>query len=307
MFWDSLARALLIRRIRHSFYDWDADRLQRHQAERVAYILDYAGRRSPYYRRLRAEGWDGSLAALPIMHKSEFVDLFDQINTVGLHKDDLVAFSIQQEKEGRTDLFGGRYSIGLSSGTTGNKCVTVLSRREMWQYGCLLFARSGIPDGVRAYRVLFAVRVNNPAYMETRALGVTMFYVDYTHSPEALLQLINEQRLNIVAGPPSLLRMLARLSNRLDHPLDALISYAEVLDEATKADLEKTFAAPVAQIYQGAEGFLGSTCRRGRLHLNEDILLLETMEAGDTIGAGQAPGGDRPLPPGAAFPALSAG
>jgi putative adenylate-forming enzyme len=281
---NSLARALLVRRIHQSFYHWDAGRLREHQAQRVAHILRYASQHSPYYRRLRAEGWDGTLAALPVMRKSEFVKHFDEINTAGLHKQELVAFSIQQEKENRLSLFRNQYSVGLSSGTSGNKLVTVLSRVERWQYACLLWARSGIPDHIRDYRVLFALRVNNPAFMETRALGATIVYVDYTHPPETLVQLINEKRLNILAGPPSLLRMLAHLNTQVGHSIDVLISYAEVLDDAAKIELEQAFRAPVVQIYQGAEGFLGSTCRKGRLHLNEDVLLVETVETGDTIG-----------------------
>jgi putative adenylate-forming enzyme len=284
MILDSLARAALARQIRQSFYHWDADRLHQHQAQRVAHILQYASQHSPYYRRLRTAGWDGTLAALPIMRKSEFVERFDEINTAGLRKEELVAFSIQQEKENRLRLFHNQYSVGLSSGTSGNKLVTVLSRTERWQYACLLWARCGIPEHIRNYRVLFALRVNNPAFMETRALGATMLYVDYTLPPESLVRLVNEKRLNILAGPPSLLRMLAHSSAQVDHPIDALVSYAEVLDDATKTELEQVFDAPVVQIYQGAEGFIGSTCRKGRLHLNEDVLLVETMDMGDSLG-----------------------
>ncbi len=60
-----------------------------------------------------------------------------------------------------------------------------------------------------------------------------------------------------------------------------LVSYAEVLDTKTKETLESRFSAPVVQIYQGAEGFIGSTCKNGRLHVNEDILYLEMEDAGD--------------------------
>ena len=284
MIFDAIARALLVRRIQGSFYGWDAARLQAHQRARVAEMLAYVSRHSPYYRRLRGEGWDGAFGTLPVLQKSEFVDHFDEINTAGLRKDELIAFAIQQERASRVDLFHNQYAVGLSSGTSGSKVVTALSRGERWQYACLLWARSGIPQDVRRPRVLFALRVNNPAFMETRALGATLVYVDYTHPAETLVRLVNERQLNVLAGPPSLLRLLAELSGRVDHQVDALISYAEVLDDVTKAQLEKAFAAPVAQIYQGAEGFLGSTCRAGRLHVNEDVVLVETREAGDGVG-----------------------
>ena len=37
----------------------------------------------------------------------------------------------------------------------------------------------------------------------------------------------------------------------------------------------------MVQIYQGAEGSIGSTCKNGQLHINEDILYLEMEDAGD--------------------------
>jgi putative adenylate-forming enzyme len=281
---DSFARSLLVSFIRQNFYHWDIEKLRRHQEQRLAHMLRYVSRRSPYYRRLRQDGWDRRLETLPYLRKSEMVEHFDEINTAGLHRDELAAFSIGQEREHRLGLYRGRYSVGLSSGTSGNKLVTVLSSIERWQYGSLLWARCGIPERVRNYRVLFTLRVNNPAFMETRFLGASMVYADYTHSPEMLIRLINEKQLNILAGPPSLLRMLAGLCEKIDHPIDVLISYAEVLDDATRAYLSQTFQAQVAEIYQGAEGFIGSTCREGKLHINEDILLIEAVDSGDGIG-----------------------
>jgi phenylacetate-coenzyme A ligase PaaK-like adenylate-forming protein len=97
--------------------------------------------------------------------------------------------------------------------------------------------------------------------MEVTRFGVTMIHVDYTKAPEEMIRIIREKRLNILAGPPSLLAMLAQRREQIDHPVEALVSYAEVLEPHLKRELETAFAAPVVQIYQGAEGFIGSTCR----------------------------------------------
>ena len=97
--------------------------------------------------------------------------------------------------------------------------------------------------------------------MEPRSFGAKMVYVDYTHPPEKLIELINSRKLNIIAGPPSLLSMLGSLQSKIKHKIDALISYAEVLDDKNKQNLETVFGVPVVQIYQGSEGFIGSTCR----------------------------------------------
>jgi putative adenylate-forming enzyme len=281
---DRFFRHLLARQIDRQFTTWDRPRLEAHQAQRLKFVLGEISRRSPYYARLRAQGWDGSLAALLVITKQELVAHYDEINTAGLRSVELSQFAVQQERAGRVALYQGKYSVGLSSGTSGNKLVTVLSRGERWNYSCLLWARSGIPREVRDPRVLFALRVNNPAFMETRALGVTLVHVDYTHPPEDVVQLINQKRLNILAGPPSLLRMLARLRGQIMTPVQGIISYAEVLDDASKSELEEAFGVRVAQIYQGAEGFIGSTCRMGKMHINEDTLFVEKFPAGDSIG-----------------------
>jgi putative adenylate-forming enzyme len=117
--------------------------------------------------------------------------------------------------------------------------------------------------------------------MEPRLFGVKLVYVDYTHPTAELVALINEKKLNILAGPPSLLSHLARHRESIVPRIDTLISYAEVLDDETRSFLEETFDSPVVQIYQGAEGFIGSTCKIGKLHLNEDVLLVEEDEHSD--------------------------
>lgn len=214
---------------------------------------------------------------MPI-NRSMMMEHFNEINTANLDRDTLVQFRIEMEKNGSGEYYDGRFSVGLSSGTTGSRLLTVLSKGEREMYNCLLWARSGIPDHVRTYRVLFALRTYNPAFTEVSVFGVKMIYVDYFQPVEELVRLINEKQLNIIAGPPSLLLMIAGQNNSIDHPLDVIVSYAEVLDENTQVILQRCFQAPVVQIYQGAEGFIGTSCRDGNLHVNEDVLIIEPIE-----------------------------
>ena len=274
----------LVHRLRKQFYTWDEGALRRHQAARVERILAYARAHSPYYRRYLAGLEQPTLPQVPIIDKAEMMAHFDEINTAGLTRDPLVDFRIRQERAGAIGLYQGRFSVGLSSGTSGNKSLTVLSPKERALYACLLWARSGLPEGISGSRVLFTLRTNNPAFMAVNAFGIRLVYADYTKSVPELIGLINRERLKIIAGPPSLLTMLARERSSIETRIEALISYAEVLDPETRSFLSHAFSAPVSEIYQGAEGFVGSTCRHGKLHLNEDVLLVELMEAGDDIG-----------------------
>jgi putative adenylate-forming enzyme len=277
-----LGSILLAPWLRWRFYAWSADRLFAYQERRIRTLIGSLAERSPYYRDRIAP--DTPLDEVPTMDKATMMAQFDAINTAGLRRDELVAFRIRQEHEGARGLYRGGYAVGLSSGTSGNKVLTVLSPRERDRYAALLWARSGLRWRRRPPRVLFALRTRNEAFQAVRRFGVTLVHVDYLQSPETLVRLVNEHRLNVLAGPPSILTLLAERRERIRGRIDALISYAEELDDAGKRRLEEAFDAPVAEIYQGAEGMIASTCRAGRLHLNEDAVRVELDPAGDVLG-----------------------
>lgn len=283
----SLPREAVGRYLQWRFDHWDADRLRRHQRRRLNSLVRFVAGASPYYaQRLTApqRGADIDLAAIPRMTKAEMMSHFDEINTAHLRGEDLVGFRMQQERSGRNDLYAGHFAVGLSSGTSGNKVLTVLSPQERLRYSALLWARSGIPREIRHPRVLFALRTNNPAFTEVTALGVHLVYVDYFVALDDLIVRINAEQLNVLAGPPSLLVMLAERAPQIRTGIQAVVSYAEELDDSARRHLERAFSAPVVEIYQGAEGMLAFTCPAGSLHLNEDCTLIELEEAGDTIG-----------------------
>lgn len=278
-----LARAVLGPRLRWQFDHWDTGSILRHQQRRARLLVDDVARRSPYYRSLIRPGIP--LAEVPLMDKATMMAEFDRINTAGLHRDELVAFRIAQERDGGNETYPGGYSVGLSSGTSGNKVLTVLSATERDRYGALLWARNGLPRGLTRRRVLFALRANNPAFTSVTRFGVTLVHVDYFQGVDRLVELINAEELNVLAGPPTLLRLLADNHARIDHRIDAVISYAEELDPGTRDHIARAFDAPVGEIYQGAEGMLAATCPAGRLHLNEDVALFEFEDAGDVLGS----------------------
>lgn len=277
-----VAARLVGRYLRWRFEHMTRARLRRHQQRCARALLRYARHHSAYYAEHLSTD---RLADAPLMDKATMMREFDRINTVGLHRDEVVEFGIRRERAGTTELYQARYSVGLSSGTSGNKVVTVLSPWERARYAALVWARSGVPASVRRPRVLFALRTNNPAFTAVKLAGIELVYVDYFVPVDDLIALVNDRRLNVLAGPPSVLVLLAERSADITSTIEAVISYAEVLEEPTRDRIAAAFDAPVVQIYQGAEGMLGVTCRAGSLHLNEDISLVELLDAGDSLGA----------------------
>ncbi len=262
-------KLLVVRKLKKNIYDMTREEVVTHQLERLQAMNKFVKENSPFYRDIEFPPHE-----FPKMDKQMMMGKFDDINTHQLKKKDLLDFVLKREGSNSMDLFRKKYSVGMSSGTSGNRGLTVLSKDEMAYYSCLLWARNGIPGNIRKKHILFALRINSPAFMEVKKFGVKIIYVDYTHPVRHLIQKINEEKLNIIAGPPSLLSMIAGQVERIDHRIDCIISYAEVLTDTNREYLKKEFDASVIQIYQGSEGFIGTTCREGHLHINEDVLLV---------------------------------
>jgi putative adenylate-forming enzyme len=74
-----------------------------------------------------------------------------------------------------------------------------------------------------------------------------------------------------------MLRLLAnaQIQGELNISPKQIISVAEVLDPLDQSYISKCFGQSIQQIYQCTEGFLGSSCKYGTLHLNEDILAIQ--------------------------------
>jgi putative adenylate-forming enzyme len=85
-------------------------------------------------------------------------------------------------------------------------------------------------------------------------------------------------------APPSLLRVLLPHIGKIRVKPKRVVSYAEVLEREEKERLQRAFGCPVVEIYQASEGPIGSACRRGTLHLNEDLVYVELFdEGGDPV------------------------
>ncbi|XOU95013.1 MAG: F390 synthetase-related protein [Candidatus Kerfeldbacteria bacterium] len=262
---------IIILKIR--FYNWSKQRIKRHQEKRLNKLIALLKRKSIYYRDILKD--NDNFEKLPVIDKKVFMDNFDNINTAGLKKDILLDFSIKQQRSNSIGLFNENYSIGLSSGTSGNVTLTVLSKSERELYPTLLLARSNIISYVKKPRVLFLLRRNNAAFMEVKKFGIYISYADYTVNVDKLIYEINDKKINVIAGPPSLLYMISKKIDEIVVKPKLLISYAEVLSEKVKNTLVDSFGSKLIEIYQGAEGFLAATCKEGSLHLNEDTTFFE--------------------------------
>jgi putative adenylate-forming enzyme len=248
-----------------------ADRaaLERWQEARLRRVLAAAPRRYAAYAGTAPR----SLADLPVLDKPDVLAQFSGLNTRGVDLAECLAAARAAER-GRdfgTTLRG--LSVGLSSGTSGRQTAFLTSPAERDRWAGEVLARA-LPDGLLAgARVTLVLRAGGPLYESVDGGRVQFRYVDLALPLAELAEQVEAARPTVLVAPPSVLVLLARAGVRL--PLRRVLSVAEVLDPHDRATVEEGFGLRVDQVYQAAEGFLGISCVRGRLHLAEDLVVVE--------------------------------
>ncbi len=260
-----------------------ADRaaLEAWQERRLRTVLARARVRYPYYRDVAT----ADLAAFPVIDKSVVLAHFDGLNDRGLTLERCLARA--REAEARRDFTASLdgVSIGLSSGTSGRQAVFLTSPAERARWAGTVLAKA-LPRGLLAgARVALVLRAGGPLYESVGSRRVAFRFLDLARRPAEHLPALEAFAPTVLAAPPPVLRFLAeaRLAGEVDLALERVFSVAEVLDPHDERAIEAGLGRRVDQIYQATEGFLGISCPAGRLHLNEDLLVVE-REALDDDG-----------------------
>ncbi len=228
--------------------------------------------KSPLYRGIAHR----SIEAFPVQGKEEFNRDFDRINIKGIHYD--YALQIADEAEASRDFTPtiDGVTVGLSSGTSGNRGVFLVSEEERASWVAMVLQRI-LGFSLRKRKVAFFLRANSKLYTSIQSRLIQFAYFDLLIPLEHHLAQLNHLQPHIVVGQPSLLMMLVEAQHQgtLRIAPQKIISVAEVLSEEDKAALTSCFQVPVHQVYQCNEGLFGQTCSHGNFHLNEDGLLIE--------------------------------
>jgi putative adenylate-forming enzyme len=253
--------------------------LERHQQIRLRRFMATTLRRSPYY----AAKAGGPLADLPIMTKAIMNAQFDAINTRGIRREAAMAIALAAEttRDVSSDL--GGISVGLSTGTSGQRGLFLASPAERMRWAGIILGRM-LPKGLlHRHRIAFLLRTNNALYETVSGRGrITFQFFDLMAPLDAHMAKLRTFNPTMLIAPAQVLRLLAHreaadraggASERLMP--DRIISVAEVLFDDDRTLIEQVFGRRVDQIYQCTEGFLGYTCAHGGLHLNEAFLHIE--------------------------------
>lgn len=227
-----------------------------------------------------------------IITKSFFLDNFHQFNRFGASKDLCVQIALEAEKNRDflkhhqlSDENGVRYdiSLGLSSGTSGNRGVFITTSKERVAWAAIILAKmlpvklflKALNPFKPRVNIAFFLRANNNLYTSLNAFGFTLHYFDMTLPYESHLERLDALNPDILVAPASVLYSMAKTKKAggLKIKPNLIISVAEVLEH--QSYIEQQFGTMVRQVYQCTEGFLAYTCEHGSTHLNESFVKID--------------------------------
>ncbi len=250
--------------------------LEAYQARAVERHLRRVLPASAFYRQHFAAQPLSEWARAPTIDKKVMLAHFDDLNTVGVRYEEALALAQRAEhtRDFLPTLRG--VTVGLSSGTSGTRGLFLVSAAERAAWAGAALARV-LPGGrLAAQRVAFFLRANSNLYTSVRSRLIRFEYFDLLVPLPIALSRLFGLLPPMVVGPPSLLALLADAAGagRLRIAPRKVVAVGEVLDPLDAAVIGAQFGAPVHQVYQATEGFLGSTCEYGTLHLHEDLVVI---------------------------------
>lgn len=261
------------------FQQWSSRaKIEKYQKKMLEKQFAFMKNNSPFY-------YEKDFSQLALMNKEEMMEQFDCLNTVGMKKE--IAFEIALNSE-RTRDFKKSYqeiSIGLSSGTSGNRGIFLTSKKEQAIWAGTILAKMLPKKQLLGHKIAFLLRADNELYQTVQSRAIEFEYFDLYQSLHEHVARLNQYQPTILIGPVSILNLLAKelKAQRLHIQPQKIISVAEILEERDAEYLKESFSISVIhQIYQCTEGFLGYTCALGSLHLNEDIVKFEKEYIDDT-------------------------
>jgi putative adenylate-forming enzyme len=215
------------------------------------------------------------LADFPVMSPDLLRERFDAWNTLGLTQAPTEAAALTAETGGSGEVRPGIVA-GLSTGSSGRRGLFVTSAAERAGWVGHILARLLPADALlRSTRIALCLRADNRLYGDVEAAGPIRFLFVGLDVPAAeRFERLRAFAPDILIAPPQVLADLARRTAQ-PWPLRRLFYGAEPMGEAERSWIGAALGVRPDPIYQATEGLLGTACRLGTLHLNEDILIVE--------------------------------
>ncbi|MFO7773955.1 MAG: hypothetical protein R6V59_08525 [Dehalococcoidia bacterium] len=288
---EDLARAIAYRQalIRHEF--WPRIKLEELQQRRLARLLDWATRKSPFYRDLCSAHRMSppySLQDFPIMDKKTYMEHFDEIVT-----DPRLRLARLQEHMANVsgdEYYLGEYRVLTTAGSSGHKTVIVFNRKE-WSAQEAASMRIASMMGVLPFskKRPKIVTIGSPSPLHdsyrlplSMDIGLYRYHVLPATAPiEELVQRLNLLQPYILRGFPSMLGLLVteQLQGRLHISPSIVAGGGEPLTMELRRQLHAVWQSSVFDIYGTQEGLRAMECNLDQgMHIFEDLGIVEVVD-----------------------------
>lgn len=257
------------------FRKYDTKKIRKYQLKKGKELVQYVVKQAPFFKKYYHKEDLEDVWNLPTINKKIMMQNLSEYNTLGFKKQNLIAFVERIEKEKNFEERFQGYNVAMSSGTSGNKGIVITSPYEEKYLQAAFFARFSFPAILRL-KWAFILRVTTPAF-QVKKFGQQLTHFSLQLPMNEMREKLQNFKPNILSAPPSMLKLIAKeiSEGRLDIKPKRVVSYAEVLEPDIKKELEEIFETPIHQFYQGSEGAIGMTCKKGSLHINEDLVKLQ--------------------------------
>lgn len=257
---------------------WKRKEIDDYQQKKIKQHLVKSCKHSPFFREIQKSGKADTLSSFPITEKRTLMEHFDTWNTAGVTKKECLDIAMASENSREFSPMIGNMTVGLSSGTSGNRGIFLVSPKERAMWAGTILGKT-LPDGLFAKeKIAFFLRANSNLYETVKSRTLSFHFLDLMKEEKELLQQLQTIQPTILIAPPSMLQKISkniRKGRVLLSFVKRIYAVAEILEESVKEELERTFNQPIYQVYQATEGFLGVSCEHGTIHLNEDIVHIE--------------------------------
>ena len=213
---------------------------------------------------------------LPIINKSLFMENFNAINTCGITYKQASEIAEKSELSRDFSPMINNVSVGLSTGTSGNRGMFLVSETERANWVAYMIDRV-IGFSFTEVEIAFFLRANNKLYESAKSRKVSFNFFDIFQNIDSHIERLNNLQPDILIAQPSVLMILSKkkVNGELKINPRKVISVAEVLTNEDRTYFESIFQIKLDEVYQCTEGFLASSCSEGVLHFNEDFLIIE--------------------------------
>ncbi|MGB0929152.1 MAG: F390 synthetase-related protein [Chitinophagales bacterium] len=273
MFYFNILRHYLQLRLRKTFSN--RQYLEAWQEQQIQILLKKIRTKSTFYKQQiqKHTAWQ----QFPAIQKKQWMQEFDYINTLGIKKKEALSVASKAETSRDFSPTIGNITIGLSSGTSGNRGLFLVTPKERAAWVAYVLYKILSPLQFRKRRIAFFLRANSNLYNSMQSLLFRFEFFDLKESSEHNLQKLNNYQPHILVAPASVLRNIAQTqrSKMINIQPEKILSVAEVLEQKDADFIQSVFEQTIHQAYQCTEGFLAVSCKYGTLHFNEDVVKIE--------------------------------